>query len=231
MLSRVVQRCARFSITRDYNGNWCRVSNRNIGGRRISFSSLAQSFPSVSSLISERQLLEEVTCVRKFSSQPVEYLEATPEKSVEDQYSKKTPLQHVLLRPGMYVGPVERLPPSSCWVLDPTPKRFSFSAGQHKHSTEATERSFRMAQKEYGLIPALIKVFDEILVNASDNRLRHPETCSLLDVRIDPGAQDRDPCIRIWNNGKGIPIQVHKGEGMYGELELCSPTCTAIPQY
>jgi DNA topoisomerase-2 len=65
-----------------------------------------------------------------------------------------------------------------------------------------------MAHKEYGLIPALIKIFDEILVNASDNRLRSPKTCTKLDVRIDPGAPDRDPCIRIWNNGRGIPIQV-----------------------
>jgi hypothetical protein len=29
-----------------------------------------------------------------------------------------------------------------------------------------------------------------------------------LDVRIDAGAPERDPCIRIWNNGRGIPIQV-----------------------
>ena len=41
--------------------------------------------------------------------------------SVEEQYSRKTPLEHVLLRPGMYVGPNERLPPQSCWVLENAP--------------------------------------------------------------------------------------------------------------
>ena len=75
--------------------------------------------------------------------------------------------------------------------------------------------SFRMANKEYGLIPALIKIFDEILVNASDNRLRNPKTCTKLDVRIDPGDIDREPRIRIWNDGKGIPVQIHSGENMY----------------
>ncbi|OEU05897.1 hypothetical protein FRACYDRAFT_165556, partial [Fragilariopsis cylindrus CCMP1102] len=83
-------------------------------------------------------------------------------RSVEEQYIRKTPLEHVLLRPGMYVGPTERLPPIDCWVLDPSPKPL----GTKKNI------SFKMIQKEYGLIPALQKVFDEILVNATDNQLR-----------------------------------------------------------
>ena len=64
-------------------------------------------------------------------------------------------------------------------------------------------------------MPALLKIFDEILVNASDNRLRNPDTCTKLNVHIDPGATDRPPRIQIWNNGKGIPIEIHKGEHMY----------------
>jgi hypothetical protein len=108
----------------------------------------------------------------------------------------------------MYVGPVERLPPNHCWVLEPTPAPFDFSSSQLQVVGTATTVPYRMAHKEYGLIPALIKIVDEILVNASDNRLRSPKTCTKLDVRIDPGAPARDPCIRIWNNGRGIPIQV-----------------------
>eukprot|EP00536_Pseudo-nitzschia_multiseries_P002545 jgi/Psemu1/235795/estExt_Genewise1.C_340082 len=98
----------------------------------------------------------------------------------------------------MYVGPTERLPPNDCWVLDPP---------------------FAMVQKEYGLIPALQKIFDEILVNATDNQLRHPRTCNRLEVSIcrgdGKGAENGEPRIRIWNNGKGIPIQIHKQEKMY----------------
>ena len=74
-----------------------------------------------------------------------------------------------------------------------------------------------MIQKEYGLVPALNKVFDEILVNASDNKLRDSKNCSRLEVFIDPGsdAEGREPLIRIYNDGKGIPVQIHKTENMY----------------
>ncbi len=105
---------------------------------------------------------------------------ASLERSVEEQYSRKTPLEHVLLRPGMYVGPNERLPPNTCWVLDPLPS---------PDNTTEPPVPFRMVRKEYGLVPALIKIFDEILVNASDNRLRHPKSCTRIDVVIDPGNE------------------------------------------
>ena len=74
-----------------------------------------------------------------------------------------------------------------------------------------------MVQKDYGIVPALVKIFDEILVNASDNRLRDTKDCSRLDVNIDPGSQKdgRPPTITVFNDGKGIPIQMHKDEGMY----------------
>lgn len=142
------------------------------------------------------------------SSSPAFDFEEPPEKSIEEQYSKKTPLEHVLLRPGMYVGPVGRNPPNDCWVLEPTPQPFYNSPSGIQTPEKNTEVPYRMVHKEYGLIPALIKIFDEILVNASDNRLRSPKSCTKLDVQIDPGAPDRDPCIRIWNNGRGIPVEV-----------------------
>lgn len=164
-------------------------------------------------------------CRRFFSGsvldEDIETSHTLREKSIEEQYSKKTPLEHVLLRPGMYVGPVERLPPNHCWVLDPLPEPFDFSKEESSSTTVSKEalsstiQTFRMKSKEYGLVPALIKIFDEILVNASDNRLRNPKTCTTLDVRIDPGSADRAPCIRIYNNGKGIPVQVHSEENMY----------------
>jgi hypothetical protein len=140
-------------------------------------------------------------------------------KTIEERYSKKTPLEHVLLRPGMYIGPVERLPPNDCWVLDPTPPVpgtsevsplvvLSQLSTPTEDITQLKKPSFRMVHKEYGLIPALIKVFDEILVNASDNRLRNPTSSSRIDVMIDPGSAHHDPCIQVKNDGKGIPIQV-----------------------
>ena len=161
--------------------------------------------------------------IRCFSTIPeigtddVDDLSIAGERSVEEQYSRKTPLEHILLRPGMYVGPVERSSPQVCWVLDPTPEPFDFTKDTQptKETDPSTGGLFRMTRKEYGVVPALIKIFDEILVNASDNRLRNPKTCTKLDVRIDPGSEDREPRIRIWNNGKGVPVQIHAGENMY----------------
>lgn len=159
------------------------------------------------------------------TSDLTEIEDATSNKSVEEQYSRKTPLEHVLLRPGMYVGPVERSPPISCWVPNPLPKGYDFSIDAQESILDNNEGRYKMKSTEYGLVPALVKIFDEILVNASDNRLRHPKTCNRLDVRIDPGSATRDAKIRIWNNGKGIPIQVHKHEGIYGKY--CSGTIIA----
>eukprot|EP00934_Nitzschia_sp_Nitz4_P003167 Nitzschia sp. Nitz4//scaffold38_size140716//73006//76697//NITZ4_003146-RA/size140716-snap-gene-0.164-mRNA-1//-1//CDS//3329550075//3157//frame0 len=131
-------------------------------------------------------------------------------------YSKKTPLEHVLLRPGMYVGPVEKQPPTQTWVLEKPVPPFKFSPNDVTPVSKPTRlASTQMVSQDLKLISALIKIFDEILVNASDNRLRHPKTCTQLDVRIDPGTSKRDPQIRIWNNGKGIPIQIHKTEKIY----------------
>jgi DNA topoisomerase II len=150
--------------------------------------------------------------------------------TVEEQYSRKTPVEHVLLRPGMYVGPNERLPPTTCWVLDQLPsppssnESISVSTGAKKDQSDISEPvkpKMRFVQKEYGIVPALIKVFDEILVNASDNRLRHPKSCNRIDVVIDPGSTTgiisnrKGPYIRVYNNGKGIPIHIHATEQMY----------------
>ena len=141
--------------------------------------------------------------------------------SIEVQYSRKTPVEHVLLRPGMYVGPTVRMPPRPCWVPMVAPP---LTDGQRMDVAVAagTEApldldQIRMVRMDYGLVPALNKVFDEILVNASDNRLRHPKSCTRVDVTIDPGCAetDRPPLISVGNDGKGVPIQVHQKEKMY----------------
>ncbi len=144
-------------------------------------------------------------------------------RTVEEQYSRKTPLEHVLLRPGMYVGPTEPMPPNNCWVLDPMPSSQTIDQANGLRTSEKVNdddmesKPFAMIQKEHSLIPALQKIFDEILVNATDNHQRHPKSCTRLEVSIDQGdgSESREPQIRIWNNGKGIPIQIHKDEKMY----------------
>ncbi len=83
--------------------------------------------------------------------------------SVERIYQKKSQLEHILLRPDTYIGSVEPLK-DTMWVYDE-------SAG--------------MVQREITYVPGLYKIFDEILVNAADNKVRDP-TMDTIKVDIDP---------------------------------------------
>ena len=51
---------------------------------------------------------------------------------------------------------------------------------------------------------------DEILVNAADNFQRDP-SMNCIRIEIDPSENK----ISVWNNGKGIPIQIHKDQKCY----------------
>ena len=51
---------------------------------------------------------------------------------------------------------------------------------------------------------------DEILVNAADNFQRDPKM-SMIKVDIDVSQN----MISVWNNGKGIPITIHKEHNCY----------------
>ncbi|XP_006068686.4 DNA topoisomerase 2-alpha isoform X1 [Bubalus bubalis] len=108
--------------------------------------------------------------------------------SIERIYQKKTQLEHILLRPDTYIGSVESVT-QQMWVYD-----------------EDTGINYR----EVTYVPGLYKIFDEILVNAADNKQRDPKM-SCIRITIDP----ENNLISIWNNGKGIPVVEHKVEKMY----------------
>ncbi|KAJ1135680.1 hypothetical protein NDU88_002118 [Pleurodeles waltl] len=108
--------------------------------------------------------------------------------SVERIYQKKTQLEHILLRPDTYIGSVEPVT-QQMWVYD---------------------ESVGMNCRDVTFVPGLYKIFDEILVNAADNKQRDSSmTCIKID--IDPGNNT----ISVWNNGKGIPVVEHKVEKVY----------------
>jgi len=110
-------------------------------------------------------------------------------KTVEETYQKKTQLEHILLRPDTYIGSTEKYT-SPMHVLNPTTNR--------------------LETKDITYVPGLFKIFDEILVNASDNKQRD-SNMDKLDVTIDPSANT----ISVMNNGKGIPIVMHKEHNVY----------------
>lgn len=143
---------------------------------------------------------------RRFSALPVDM--GSGERAIKDVYTRMTQVGHILLRPGMYVGQVERRSPIQCWVLEsalPPPIG----------DTKANSTNLRIVRREHALAPALMKVFDEILVNASDNRIRNPDSSSRIDVTIHPGSSVHDPVISVFNDGKGIPIEFHETEKLY----------------
>uniref|UniRef100_A0A7N8WP82 DNA topoisomerase 2 n=1 Tax=Mastacembelus armatus TaxID=205130 RepID=A0A7N8WP82_9TELE len=108
--------------------------------------------------------------------------------SVERVYQKKTQLEHILLRPDTYIGTVEPIT-QQMWVFD---------------------EDIGMNQREITYVPGLYKIFDEILVNAADNKQRD-KNMTAIKITIDPESNT----ISIWNNGKGIPVVEHKDEKMY----------------
>uniref|UniRef100_A0A8C2Q939 DNA topoisomerase 2 n=1 Tax=Cyprinus carpio TaxID=7962 RepID=A0A8C2Q939_CYPCA len=114
--------------------------------------------------------------------------ESSKKMSVERIYQKKTQLEHILLRPDTYIGSVEPVT-QQMWVFD---------------------EEIGMNLREITFVPGLYKIFDEILVNAADNKQRD-KNMSTIKITIDPESNT----ISVWNNGKGIPVVEHKDEKMF----------------
>ena len=104
-----------------------------------------------------------------------------------NKYKKYTQLEHVLARPDTYIGSVCK-DTDKHWALD-------------KEKT-------MLKPKMLTHVPGLYKIYDEILVNAIDQ--------STIDPKLDTIKIDIvDNSISIYNNGEGIPVEIHKEYGMY----------------
>lgn len=76
------------------------------------------------------------------------------------------------------------------WILDSTTQKFEY--------------------KKIKFIPGLYKIFDEILVNAADN-FQRDNRMTKIDVNID----EETGMITVLNDGKSIPVQVHRQHKIY----------------
>jgi DNA topoisomerase-2 len=123
------------------------------------------------------------------SPTPEEFRDLEKGKTIEQIYQKKTQLEHILLRPDTYIGSTERNEQKQ-WVYNEEEKKMEF--------------------KTIEISPGFYKIFDEILVNAADNRQRDPSMKN-IKVTIDP----ENNLISVHNDGKGIPIQLHQKEKVY----------------
>jgi DNA gyrase/topoisomerase IV subunit B len=70
--------------------------------------------------------------------------------------------------------------------------------------------SFSLTTPLFSQVPGLYKIFDEIIVNAADNKQRDP-SMNRLEVDINPDENS----IRVWNNGNGIPVVIHQEHNIY----------------
>lgn len=104
---------------------------------------------------------------------------------VEQTYKKVTQIEHILMRPDMYIGPCKETE-EVMWVLE----------------------NEEFLQRKISYIPGLYKIFDEILVNAADNYQRDRKTTK-IEVSI------KNDEISVVNDGKSIPVQIHKTHKIY----------------
>jgi DNA topoisomerase-2 len=100
------------------------------------------------------------------------------------KYERISAREHILLRPDTYVGSVAS-EVGGHWARD----------GNH----------FVISQ--LSIAPALVKIFDEILVNAVDQYSTHTKKVSKIEVTV-----SNDGSILIENSGVSIPIKKHDTE-------------------
>lgn len=109
--------------------------------------------------------------------------------TIEERYQKLTQAEHCLKRPGMYVGSTSRQL-EDMWVFDNATKR--------------------MVKKTVEYTPAFLKIFDEVLTNATDHAARD-STVDKIKVDLDRELGQ----ITVMNTGQGIPVVMHKDHNVY----------------
>lgn len=106
--------------------------------------------------------------------------------AVSKKYQKKSHLEHIMTRPDTYVGSTRAIQ-ERMWVVND---------------------DGRMEEREISYVPGLFKIFDEILVNAADNKQRDP---NMRKIKVNIG---RD-IIMVENDGAGIPVEKHSEHKRY----------------
>jgi DNA topoisomerase-2 len=110
-------------------------------------------------------------------------------QSIEQTYKKMEQIEHILKLPDTYIGSVEE-DEATMWIYDDDKKL--------------------IVSKKISYVPGFYKTFDELLVNARDHQIRD-ENCKNIKMTID----EKNGSITIFNDGAGIPVQIHKEYGIY----------------
>ena len=137
---------------------------------------------------------------------------------IENKYRKMEHRQHVLERPGMYIGSIEK-DMADVWVLSASSDTMSVSDASSESSKDSkgvkgskkekeTNHQLKMEKRKIEYVPGLFKIFDEIVANAIDHYIRQSGTTrpvKAIKVTIDK----KSGVISVWNDGEGIEIVEH----------------------
>ena len=109
-------------------------------------------------------------------------------KTIEEEYKKYTHKEHILEIPDTYVGSIEKTV-DNFWVLNNEQNGIEW--------------------KLIGVIPALYKIFDEILVNSYDHYIRSKmlnvkDSNHLLVKTIKVSIDAENSEISVYNDGEGM---------------------------
>jgi DNA topoisomerase-2 len=103
-------------------------------------------------------------------------------KSIEQKYRKLSDIEHVLARPGMYIGSTKAKEDDIYFL---------------------SQDSGRFELRRVAYNPAFLKIFDEIVSNSVDEHRRNKK---LNEIRVT--INQKNSTITIWDNG-GIPVVKH----------------------
>jgi len=110
-------------------------------------------------------------------------------KNVSDIYQKKNHVEHILDIPDTYIGSVEKNV-ENLYILNEDDK---------------------VIKKDIKYVPGLHRIFEEILLNAFDHTVREDTNVTQIKVDID----EESGRITVFNNGTGIPVQMHEEHKMW----------------
>ena len=110
-------------------------------------------------------------------------------KKIEDKYKELSEREHVLLRPGMWVGSIKE---------------------ESKTMFLYNSESELMESREIRYTPAMLKLVDEVISNSCDE-FRRKDNLGLTDIWV---TLEDNGWITIKDNG-GIPVAKHKDAGVY----------------
>ena len=111
-------------------------------------------------------------------------------KKIEEKYQELSEIQHILQRPGMWVGSTKM---------------------EEKDMFVYNNKTGKFEMRIVNYIPAMLKVVDEVISNSCDE-FRRKDNMGLTELRVSIDKETGEIIVR--DNG-GIPIVKHKDAGVY----------------